>query len=367
MWYSLDCLAAARTGFIHADHLGSTSLTTDITGAPVAETRYLPYGQERWASGGAVSDYTYTGQRAEAGFRLMDYNARYYDPGLGRFVSADTVVPQAGNPQALNRYAYTANNPLKYVDPSGNCHGLSGAAFDTCVKTVVAIASGVHKANEYRDDIFFPDADTTFIDRLEASVAVGGGATVVGTIASGGTIAVAGTQTVATLATSSAMALAGSATAGGANLAGQAINSARTGESIDPGEAVIAGATGFVAGAIAPIGATTYAGAAALGGLSTTGQYALTQLNGGEGITPEGVLYNAGVGTLFGGLVGPVPKGESLFATYAQDPAIRQYAVQDISYSAMAEIVKGSSIARAFTGGVGATLDWPQVKEELLR
>jgi RHS repeat-associated protein len=120
MWYTLDCLAAARTGFIHADHLGSTSLTTDITGTVVAETRYLPYGEERWTSGGAVSDYTFTGQRAERGFGLMDYNARYYDPGLGRFVSADTVVPQAGNPQALNRYAYVLNNPLRHTDPSGN-------------------------------------------------------------------------------------------------------------------------------------------------------------------------------------------------------------------------------------------------------
>jgi hypothetical protein len=50
----------------------------------------------------------------------MDYNARYYDPGLGRFVSADTVVPKAGNPQALNRYSYAVGNPLRFVDPSGH-------------------------------------------------------------------------------------------------------------------------------------------------------------------------------------------------------------------------------------------------------
>jgi hypothetical protein len=36
-------------------------------------------------------------------------------------VSADSVVPSAGNPQSLNRYAYTFNNPLKYTDPSGHC------------------------------------------------------------------------------------------------------------------------------------------------------------------------------------------------------------------------------------------------------
>ncbi|MDH7487629.1 MAG: RHS repeat-associated core domain-containing protein [Anaerolineae bacterium] len=44
---------------------------------------------------------------------LYFYNARYYDPALGWFVSADTIVPEPGNPQALNRYSYVLNNPLR--------------------------------------------------------------------------------------------------------------------------------------------------------------------------------------------------------------------------------------------------------------
>jgi hypothetical protein len=35
----------------------------------------------------------------------MDYNARYYDAKLARFISADTLVPEPGNPQSLNRYS----------------------------------------------------------------------------------------------------------------------------------------------------------------------------------------------------------------------------------------------------------------------
>jgi RHS repeat-associated protein len=54
----------------------------------------------------------------------MHYGARFYSPRLGRFVSADTIVPQPGNPQALNRYAYAANNPVIYTDPSGQGVGL---------------------------------------------------------------------------------------------------------------------------------------------------------------------------------------------------------------------------------------------------
>jgi RHS repeat-associated protein len=51
---------------------------------------------------------------------LYYYNARYYDPELGRFNQADTIVPSAANPQTLNRYSYCGNNPLKYVDPNAS-------------------------------------------------------------------------------------------------------------------------------------------------------------------------------------------------------------------------------------------------------
>src|SRR5439155_16125613 len=51
----------------------------------------------------------------------MYYGARYYSTTIGRFISADTIVPGAGNPQTLNRFAYTLNNPLKYMDPTGHC------------------------------------------------------------------------------------------------------------------------------------------------------------------------------------------------------------------------------------------------------
>lgn len=47
-------------------------------------------------------------------------NGRIYDPLLGRFLSADTVVQFPGNLQSFNRYSYVHNNPLTYTDPSGH-------------------------------------------------------------------------------------------------------------------------------------------------------------------------------------------------------------------------------------------------------
>ncbi len=49
----------------------------------------------------------------------MYYNARWYDPALGRFAQADSIVPPGV--QGLDRYAYVNNNPMRYTDPTGHC------------------------------------------------------------------------------------------------------------------------------------------------------------------------------------------------------------------------------------------------------
>ncbi|MDW8101236.1 MAG: RHS repeat-associated core domain-containing protein, partial [Anaerolineae bacterium] len=67
-----------------------------------------------------LTDRRCTGQRWDSALGLYDYRARYDHPGLGRFISADPLVPEPGRPQALNRYAYVYNNPVRYTDPSGH-------------------------------------------------------------------------------------------------------------------------------------------------------------------------------------------------------------------------------------------------------
>ncbi len=65
------------------------------------------------------TDKKFTGQRLD-GTGLYYYNARYYDPLIGRFISPDTIIPDPSNPQSFNRYSYCLNNPLKYIDPNGH-------------------------------------------------------------------------------------------------------------------------------------------------------------------------------------------------------------------------------------------------------
>ena len=105
--------------YLLGDHLGSTNVVVDADGALVSELRYKAWGETRYSAGATPMDYRYTGQREEAGLGLYYYRARWYDPGLGRFVQADTIRAGTG-PNSWDRYAYVSSNPLRYADPSGH-------------------------------------------------------------------------------------------------------------------------------------------------------------------------------------------------------------------------------------------------------
>jgi len=96
-------------------------VTTSSSGVKNAEQWYKAWGEVRYSSGSLQTKYTYTGQYSNTSdFGLMYYNARWYDPLLSRFSSADPIVPQPGNPASFDRYSYVNNNPIRNIDPSGH-------------------------------------------------------------------------------------------------------------------------------------------------------------------------------------------------------------------------------------------------------
>jgi RHS repeat-associated protein len=135
-YYAGSLRVAMRQGstlsYMFADHLGSTSVVANSSGSKTAEVRYKAWGEDRYTSGTVPSGYRYTGQRVEATLGLYFYGARWYDSSLGRFLSADSIVPNPGDPQAWDRYAYVDNNPVKFVDPSGHMldPGGAGGSYD---------------------------------------------------------------------------------------------------------------------------------------------------------------------------------------------------------------------------------------------
>ncbi len=152
--------------FLLGDHLGSTSLTASSSGSKVAELRYHPWGGTRYTSGATPTSYQFTGQRNDSYIGLYFYNVRMYDPALGRFLSADTIVPSPQNPQSLNRYSYVLNLPLRYTDPTGHMYqpALILGEPDHPVSSPLTEFYGL--SWEYDDDVPFDARDQAGRDEL---------------------------------------------------------------------------------------------------------------------------------------------------------------------------------------------------------
>jgi len=83
---------------------------------------YKAWGEKRYPAGPSPlpTTFRYTGQRESSGIGLYWYGSRYYDSYLNRWISPDSIIPDPSNVQSFDRYAYSNNNPLVYIDPTGH-------------------------------------------------------------------------------------------------------------------------------------------------------------------------------------------------------------------------------------------------------
>ena len=119
-------IALARTGPTHpddrgpavqfhlGDHLGSSTVIIDDTGAPTNREEYTPYGETSFGSF-VRKRYRFTGQERDEESGLAYHGARYLMVWLARWASCDP----AGPAQLTNLYRYGADSPLRFVDPLG--------------------------------------------------------------------------------------------------------------------------------------------------------------------------------------------------------------------------------------------------------
>ncbi|MBP6843309.1 MAG: VCBS repeat-containing protein [Kofleriaceae bacterium] len=126
------------TTFLHQDRLGSIQLVTTTAGVASRQLEYSAFGRTTADSGTGATERGFQGHETEAELGLIYMNARYYDPRLARFVSADTVLPDRTNPQALNRYAFAYNNPISNVDPTGHVPVVAALITAVTVNSTVA-------------------------------------------------------------------------------------------------------------------------------------------------------------------------------------------------------------------------------------
>jgi RHS repeat-associated protein len=141
---------ATKIFLFATDHLGSPALVFDIAAAPSVVERWAgyPFGGENTevlAAEGTLADYRapwdpqskllrrFQGREIDPLLPdFYDFGARVYRSDLGRFLAADSMVPEPGDSQSWNRYAFVRNNPLGRIDPTGNVDGSATSAPPIC-------------------------------------------------------------------------------------------------------------------------------------------------------------------------------------------------------------------------------------------
>jgi RHS repeat-associated protein len=115
------------------DHLSTSRVIVQASQTTACyEADYLPYGKERVITDTCPQNYKFTGKERDAESGLDYFGARSYASAFGRFQTPDEpfIDQHLGEPQSWNLYAYVRNNPLIYVDPTGQglmtAHGGQG-------------------------------------------------------------------------------------------------------------------------------------------------------------------------------------------------------------------------------------------------
>ena len=107
--------------YYQTDHQGNNRLVVNSSGTVVQNNHYYPFGTafaETPIAEQGFQPYKYNSKELDqmSGLNLYDHSARYYESALGRFTSVDPLCEKY---YWISPYAYCANNPILYIDPTG--------------------------------------------------------------------------------------------------------------------------------------------------------------------------------------------------------------------------------------------------------
>ena len=124
----------AKVYYYHTDQVGTVRAITDQNGTTVFNADYFAFGTKFVSNGDFDETHGFTGKEYDSDTELYYYNARWYDPDLGRFISEDP----AADPNNPNLYSYCGNNGITRTDPTGMIFGWD----DLLYAVIIAAAAG---------------------------------------------------------------------------------------------------------------------------------------------------------------------------------------------------------------------------------
>ena len=103
------------------DMHGNVVQLLDESGNVTKTYEYDSFGNEVKPEKKDENPYRYCGEYYDKETEEVYLRARYYEPGVGRFITRDTYTGESDEPLSLHLYTYCYNNPVDYLDDSGNC------------------------------------------------------------------------------------------------------------------------------------------------------------------------------------------------------------------------------------------------------
>ncbi|MDD3813989.1 MAG: RHS domain-containing protein [Desulfocapsaceae bacterium] len=126
------------------DHLGTPQQLVTVSGAVVWQAAYLPFGKAQITTATVANNLRFPGQYYDAETGLHYNWNRFYDPEVGRYISADPIGLRGG----LNLYAYVSGNPVNIPDKSGLTGGLLGSIWDDLIPDTAEKIIGTARGNK---------------------------------------------------------------------------------------------------------------------------------------------------------------------------------------------------------------------------
>jgi RHS repeat-associated protein len=104
--------------FYHSDHLGSSSLITNLDGEVTQHIEYIPYGEVFIEERNNVwnTPYLFNAKELDEETGLYYYGARYLNPMDAMWLSVDPLFEKY---VGMSPYNYCAGNPVNFIDPDG--------------------------------------------------------------------------------------------------------------------------------------------------------------------------------------------------------------------------------------------------------
>ncbi|GAB2628714.1 RHS repeat-associated core domain-containing protein [Streptomyces capparidis] len=132
--------------WLAGDHNGTASLQIHATTQTLTRRRTMSFGEDRGEATKAwVGDRGFIGGTQDP-TGLTHLGAREYDPATGRFISVDPVADLT-DPQQINGYAYSNNNPVTFADPDGKFFDALTAIITGIVQTAAAVINHNHSSS----------------------------------------------------------------------------------------------------------------------------------------------------------------------------------------------------------------------------